>query len=101
MEHYGQVADRAFQKYRMESGHTFCFMDIRVGTEHSGKILFELFNDVCPKTCENFRQLACGAEVEGNKLTYENNVFHRVVPGAWIQAGGEQDSFGFHFISIN
>lgn len=38
-----------------------CFFDISIGGLQSGRIVFELFNDVVPKTCENFRSL-CTAE---------------------------------------
>lgn len=31
------------------------FFDITIGGEAAGRIEFELFADVCPKTAENFR----------------------------------------------
>lgn len=37
-----------------------CFFDISIGVLQSGRIVFELFNDVVPKTCENFRALCAG-----------------------------------------
>lgn len=37
-----------------------CFFDVSIGGLPSGRILFELFNDVVPKTCENFRSLCTG-----------------------------------------
>ena len=37
-----------------------CFMDISIGGELDGRIIMELFNDVVPKTAENFRALCTG-----------------------------------------
>lgn len=36
------------------------FMDISIGGLPSGRVVFELFNDVAPKTAENFRALCTG-----------------------------------------
>lgn len=37
-----------------------CFFDVSIGGLQSGRIVFELFTDVVPKTCENFRALCTG-----------------------------------------
>uniref|UniRef100_A0A8C6UNR5 PPIase cyclophilin-type domain-containing protein n=1 Tax=Neogobius melanostomus TaxID=47308 RepID=A0A8C6UNR5_9GOBI len=37
-----------------------CFMDVAIGNVLVGRIVVELFSDVCPKTCENFRCLCTG-----------------------------------------
>lgn len=37
-----------------------CFFDVSIGGLPSGRIVFELFSDVVPKTCENFRSLCTG-----------------------------------------
>lgn len=51
------------------------FMDITIGGLPSGRIVFELFNDVAPKTAENFRALCTGesgiGKVTGKPLTYK------------------------------
>ncbi len=36
------------------------FLDVEVGSTPLGRILLELFSDVCPKTAENFRQFCTG-----------------------------------------
>lgn len=44
------------------------FMDIEIGGKPSGKIVIELFNNIVPKTAENFRQL-CTAEAGRSRAT--------------------------------
>ncbi|KAI8421292.1 hypothetical protein MSG28_008328 [Choristoneura fumiferana] len=67
------------------------FMDITIGGLPSGRIVFELFNDVAPKTAENFRALCTGeagiGKVTGKPLTYKGMLFHRVVKDFMIQGG--------------
>jgi peptidyl-prolyl isomerase D len=41
-------------------GRTMCFLDISIGEELEGRILVELYNDIVPKTAENFRALCTG-----------------------------------------
>ncbi|CAI2376932.1 unnamed protein product [Moneuplotes crassus] len=64
-------------------------MDIRIGEEIPQRILFELFTDIAPDSCENFRKLCGGTftNQKGEKLTYKNTEFHRVVKGSFVQGG--------------
>ncbi|CAG2177009.1 unnamed protein product, partial [Oppiella nova] len=68
-----------------------CFFDITIGDQNVGRIVFELFNDVCPKTCDNFRSLCTGekglAKTTAKPLHYKNVLFHRVVKNFIIQSG--------------
>lgn len=68
-----------------------CFFDISIGGLNVGRIVFELFKDVAPKTVENFRALCTGEKgiglVTGKPLHYKNVIFHRVVKDFMIQAG--------------
>jgi len=48
--------------------------------EPLGRITFELFQDVVPKTAENFRQFCTGEHTErGQPQGYKGSKFHRVV----------------------
>jgi peptidyl-prolyl cis-trans isomerase-like 6 len=42
----------------------------------------ELFCNIVPKTCENFKNLCTSEE-----RNYKNSIIHRVVPNGWIQGG--------------
>nr|CAD7577017.1 unnamed protein product [Timema californicum] len=68
-----------------------CFFDIEVGGLPMGRVVFELFSDVCPITCENFRALCTGekgvGKVTGKPLHYKGIIFHRVVKDFMVQGG--------------
>ncbi|KAF5349956.1 hypothetical protein D9756_009246 [Leucocoprinus leucothites] len=64
------------------------FMDIQIGETPAGRMKFELFSDVVPKTAENFRQLCTGEyRVNSRPQGYKNATFHRVVPNFMCQGG--------------
>jgi len=51
--------------------------------------IFQLFENIVPKTTENFLRLTLGTEKgsSGKLLSYKNTVFHRIIPGFAIQGG--------------
>lgn len=53
------------------------FFDIQVGSNAPERITFELFNDIVPKTAENFRALCTGEKgvgKSGKPLHYKSNL---------------------------
>ncbi|KAM6279712.1 putative inactive peptidyl-prolyl cis-trans isomerase-like 6 [Porphyrio hochstetteri] len=70
--------------------HVFVYLEIAIEEQPIGRLLFELFSDACPRTCENFRALCSGgakSRCDGRELTYKNSLFHRLVKNGWIQGG--------------
>jgi cyclophilin family peptidyl-prolyl cis-trans isomerase len=56
----------------------------------ANRISFELFQDVVPKTVENFRALCTGEKgvgSSGKPLHFKNSIFHRIIPGFMAQGG--------------
>ncbi|CAM9136056.1 unnamed protein product, partial [Lampetra fluviatilis] len=64
----------------------FVFMDVAMDGEPAGRLVFELFTELCPRTCANFRAL-CTADGSQGSPSYKGSLVHRVVPNGWIQAG--------------
>jgi peptidyl-prolyl isomerase D len=97
-------------------------MDIAMGGEPAGKLVFELYREQVPKTVANFMKLCTGEnmekrEAEGSMvphgspkpLTYTGSAFHRCVKGFMIQGGdftrgngtGGWSIYGEHFADEN
>ena len=71
--------------------HPRCYLDIEINNEEAGRIVIELFRNLAPITCENFRCLCTGekgnGKVSGRSLTYRGCRFHRVIKGFMVQTG--------------
>jgi len=67
----------------MSSERSRCYFDVTIGGVEAGRILFELFTDITPKTCDNFRQLCTGEPGFG----YKGSIFHRIIDSFMIQGG--------------
>ncbi|KAE8152214.1 peptidyl-prolyl cis-trans isomerase D [Aspergillus avenaceus] len=66
------------------------FFDIQTGNQQTGRIALELFNDVVPKTADNFRALCTGEKgmgKQGKPLHFKGSIFHRVIKQFMIQGG--------------
>lgn len=69
------------------------YMDFSHGTKPLGRVIFELFKDITPKTVENFRALCTGERgktglgVNATELSFRGSGVHRIVRGFVIQGG--------------
>eukprot|EP01066_Platyproteum_vivax_P003402 Platyproteum_vivax@DN14317_c0_g1_i1.p1 len=66
------------------------FFDVSIGGAPAGRVIFELYASVVPKTAENFRCLCTGEKgvgQSGKPLHFKGCVFHRIIPDFMIQGG--------------
>lgn len=70
---------------------TKTYFDLSCAGKPKGRIVFQLFDDVVPRTADNFRALCTGekgtSEKSGKPLTYKGSLFHRVIKGFMCQGG--------------
>ncbi|XP_062377737.1 NK-tumor recognition protein isoform X3 [Sardina pilchardus] len=68
-----------------------CYFDVEINREPVGRIVFQLFSDICPKTSKNFLCLCTGekrtSKTTGKKLCFKGSTFHRIVKNFMIQGG--------------
>jgi cyclophilin family peptidyl-prolyl cis-trans isomerase len=76
------------------------YFDIDVGGIYQGRILFQLFDDIVPNTCKNFRFL-CSNGLLGKKTpSYEGSSFHRIIKNFMLQGGDFTNGDGTGGVSI-
>ncbi|EOB14559.1 Peptidyl-prolyl cis-trans isomerase [Nosema bombycis CQ1] len=62
---------------------TKVFLDITIDGKKSGRLLFDLYDDVVPKTAANFAELCTRPKGEG----FLGSKFHRIIPDFMAQGG--------------
>jgi len=71
-------------------GNPKVFFDIEVGGDQTGRIVFELFKSIVPRTAENFRALCAGDQgvaKSGQPLHFKGCTFHRIIKNFMVQGG--------------
>lgn len=67
------------------------YFDITKAGEPMGRVVFKLYDEVVPKTAENFRALCTGekgtSDKSGKPLHYKGSIFHRVIKNFMCQGG--------------
>lgn len=77
----------------MINNNTYVFFDISIGENPAGRLVFELFDDINPRTAENFRGLCTGEygqftnDNRQKNLHYLHTRLFNVVKGQSIQGG--------------
>lgn len=54
--------------------------NVAINSKPAGRIVFRLFDDVVPRTAQNFRELATGQHGFG----YAQSSFHRIIPNVRV-----------------
>merc|ERR1712173_349394 len=62
---------------------TKIYFEVSADGQPLGRINMELFNEVVPRTAENFRQIA----TREKGFSYKGSKFHRVIPNFMLQGG--------------
>lgn len=62
-------------------------MDIAIGNKYAGRVVFGLYSERLPLTCENFLQLSKGYQIADKVIGYRNTFFHLVKPGQALVGG--------------
>eukprot|EP00440_Ansanella_granifera_P018512 gb/GFBE01020105.1/.p1 GENE.gb/GFBE01020105.1/~~gb/GFBE01020105.1/.p1 ORF type:complete len:234 (+),score=71.75 gb/GFBE01020105.1/:1-702(+) len=72
-------------------GSIYVFLEVEISGVNIGRMIFKLYNNICPKTAENFRCLCNGERGQGlitkMPLHFQGSKFHRVIPGFMAQGG--------------
>ncbi len=67
------------------------YFDLEIGSRHIGRLVFELYASVVPKTAENFRSLCTGEHgrsvISETNLSLKKSALHRIIPGFMAQGG--------------
>ena len=78
-----------YSLFQMAKDRRRTFFDVTIDGRDAGRIVFELFDDLAPKTTENFLQLCTGTagtgKQSGKPLYYKGCGFHRVIKDFMIQ----------------
>mmetsp|Transcript_72361 Transcript_72361/g.157861 ORF Transcript_72361/g.157861 Transcript_72361/m.157861 type:complete len:183 (+) Transcript_72361:150-698(+) len=72
-------------------GQLYVYMEAEISNVNIGRMIFKLYQNICPKTVENFRCLCTGERGAGiitkMPLHYKGAKFHRIIPGFMAQGG--------------
>merc|ERR1712107_300277 len=66
-------------------GEIYVYFEVEISSVNIGRMIFKLYQNICPKTVENFRCLCNGERGTGlitkMPLHYQGAKFHRIIPG--------------------
>lgn len=79
-------------KFLNATGRIYAYIDFKIDhPKHPNpyRVIFELFNDIVPKTVKNFAELIQGTHknASGKVMTYKDTKIHRIQPNGFIQGG--------------
>ncbi|KAJ3358031.1 putative inactive peptidyl-prolyl cis-trans isomerase-like 6 [Entophlyctis luteolus] len=82
-----KIGTREFENFIKSLQHTIVYFDVQVGAA-SGRLWFELYNDVVPQSVAHFLSFINGtAQLGSQTLSFEKSNINRIVKEGWFQAG--------------
>lgn len=77
------------QQINNTAGRSYAYINIKqAGQTLDEQVLFELFEDQCPKTCANFKKLCEGFKrKDGKTIGYKESEICKIVKGMFVSAG--------------
>lgn len=101
-----------FTKWDVRIFKMFVFFDFAVDNDNVGRVVLELYDEIVPKSVENFLALCTGEKgcgISGNPLHYKNSIVHKAIPEFMIQCGditnfdgtGGESIYGLYFDDEN
>jgi len=88
---YETLRKEAYAVHIAGTKNDFVYMDFNYEEKSIGRIVFELYKNMLPKTSENFRMLCTGekgrSEETATRLHFKNSIIHRIVEQGWMQGG--------------
>ncbi len=106
VEHMSQVREESAHNIRnrdsekIQNTSLYPFFDIQIGDEDAGRIYFELFDEIVPRTCMNFRTLCMKSITGKGEADYKGVPFHRIIPNFMVQCGDTTNGDGTGGMSI-
>ncbi|CCW64213.1 unnamed protein product [Phytomonas sp. EM1] len=92
---YESRARTAWMDFLTKRGNLYSWMSVTIGDRPVGRITFELYSKVLPRTCQNFWLLCRGdvgtatSDEDGApiQLAYKGTTFFRILKDAWVMGG--------------
>ena len=84
---YSKMSNDAYLKtINKTEGRSYVYLDLKFrGSSGDEQVIIELFEDSCPKTCDNFKKLCCGFQrPDGVTIGYKGTTFSRILKGRFI-----------------
>ena len=79
------MAAKAYKDAFDDSDNSFVFMNVSCDTYYEEqKVIIELYDHVCPKTCQNFKALCNGFKRDNEYYSFVGSDFDKIVNGQII-----------------
>ena len=96
-----RLAETHMRGFIEKTGREYVTMEVCADGAVEGTLLIELFTDIAPKTCANFRAFALGEEEKtAGRTPRDARYVHRVVRDGWFQTGDALEGNGRGVTSV-